>query len=214
MAIKLLQGSKKPQLYDYQGMMPILPLPALKDTMRRVQFRSCFFPQKNLFNFNPKTTRRQEKYPFFPFFFFLKKILIFVFLEKIFLEFFLEKFCFVFLAHGLDHYKRWKCFSFDFFMSVCVLFFSTCGLCVLFLTIRTTTAWRRWPPSSKRVLAESSSVISTSNTWFRPITWVSATFSCSPWQLMEYKRLFSSEGFRLVGGIRLSAVPFAHHGQQ
>ncbi|OQV22485.1 Carnitine O-palmitoyltransferase 1, liver isoform [Hypsibius exemplaris] len=35
MAVKLLQGSKKPQLYDYQGMMPILPLPSLKETMRR-----------------------------------------------------------------------------------------------------------------------------------------------------------------------------------
>jgi carnitine O-palmitoyltransferase 1 len=34
-AMKLLQGNRKPQLYSYQGMMPILPLPALSDTMTR-----------------------------------------------------------------------------------------------------------------------------------------------------------------------------------
>ncbi|GAU97629.1 hypothetical protein RvY_08895 [Ramazzottius varieornatus] len=34
-AMKLLQGNRKPQLYSFSGMMPILPLPPLKQTMRR-----------------------------------------------------------------------------------------------------------------------------------------------------------------------------------
>ncbi|XP_055335542.1 carnitine O-palmitoyltransferase 1, liver isoform-like [Paramacrobiotus metropolitanus] len=33
--MKLLQGKRKPLLYSYQGMMPILPLPSLKETMTR-----------------------------------------------------------------------------------------------------------------------------------------------------------------------------------
>lgn len=34
--IKLLSSKSKPLLYSYQGSLPKLPLPAVKDTMKRV----------------------------------------------------------------------------------------------------------------------------------------------------------------------------------
>jgi carnitine O-palmitoyltransferase 1 len=36
--VKILSGGSKPLLYSYQGSLPRLPLPSLKDTMNRVRF--------------------------------------------------------------------------------------------------------------------------------------------------------------------------------
>jgi carnitine O-palmitoyltransferase 1 len=36
--VKILSGGSKPLLYSYQGSLPRLPLPSLKDTMSRVRY--------------------------------------------------------------------------------------------------------------------------------------------------------------------------------
>lgn len=36
--VKILSGGSKPLLYSYQGSLPRLPLPSLKETMSRVSF--------------------------------------------------------------------------------------------------------------------------------------------------------------------------------
>jgi carnitine O-palmitoyltransferase 1 len=44
--IKMFSGGSKPLLYSYQGSLPRLPLPSLKETMTRVIF---FIPEKFIF---------------------------------------------------------------------------------------------------------------------------------------------------------------------
>jgi len=38
LCVKILSGASTPLLYSYQGSLPRLPLPCLKETMRRVSF--------------------------------------------------------------------------------------------------------------------------------------------------------------------------------
>jgi hypothetical protein len=42
--VKILSGGSKPLLYSYQGSLPRLPLPSLKESMSRVSFvMLCYF---------------------------------------------------------------------------------------------------------------------------------------------------------------------------
>lgn len=38
--VKILSGWKKPKLYSFQGSLPRLPLPSVRDTMQRVSYTS------------------------------------------------------------------------------------------------------------------------------------------------------------------------------
>ena len=136
MAIKLLQGSKKPQLYDYQGMMPILPLPALKDTMRRVQSDRVFLPYKTLFFLIQQKLQTTKISIFFICFLLFLKKNFFVFLKRFFVFFCrmvltiaeMKIFCFGFLSHGLDHHKD-ENFFVSIFSCPSVCFFSVLAVC-------------------------------------------------------------------------------------
>jgi carnitine O-palmitoyltransferase 1 len=44
--IKMFSGGSRPLLYSYQGSLPRLPLPSLKETMTRVSF---FIPENFIF---------------------------------------------------------------------------------------------------------------------------------------------------------------------
>jgi carnitine O-palmitoyltransferase 1 len=47
--VKLLSSKSKPLLYSYQGSLPKLPLPAVKDTMKRVILYAYFIKYGLLF---------------------------------------------------------------------------------------------------------------------------------------------------------------------